>query len=42
LLYELIENFSRYSPIYDKGFIDANYDCYPYGYRGDPIIDPTK
>nr|CAD2182349.1 unnamed protein product [Meloidogyne enterolobii] len=32
----------RYTPIYDKGFVDANFDCYPYGYRGEPINDPTK
>nr|CAD2208735.1 unnamed protein product [Meloidogyne enterolobii] len=34
--------FRRYTPIYDKGFVDANFDCYPYGYRGEPINDPTK
>uniref|UniRef100_A0A914M031 DNA-directed DNA polymerase n=1 Tax=Meloidogyne incognita TaxID=6306 RepID=A0A914M031_MELIC len=32
----------RYTPIYDKGIVDANFDCYPYGYRGNPINDPTK
>nr|CAD2205742.1 unnamed protein product [Meloidogyne enterolobii] len=32
----------RYTPIYDKGLVDANFDCYPYGYKGDPINDPTK
>uniref|UniRef100_A0A914MNU5 DNA-directed DNA polymerase n=2 Tax=Meloidogyne TaxID=189290 RepID=A0A914MNU5_MELIC len=32
----------RYTPIYDKGHVDANFDCYPYGYRGEPINDPTK
>nr|CAD2200858.1 unnamed protein product [Meloidogyne enterolobii] len=31
----------RYAPIYDKGFVDADLDCYPYGYRGNPILDPT-
>uniref|UniRef100_A0A914NEM0 DNA-directed DNA polymerase n=3 Tax=Meloidogyne TaxID=189290 RepID=A0A914NEM0_MELIC len=30
-----------YAPIFDKGLVDANLDCYPYGYRGDPVRDPT-
>jgi len=37
-----IKFYRRYTPIYDKGFVDANFDCYPYGYRGEPINDPTK
>uniref|UniRef100_A0A1I8BTM7 DNA-directed DNA polymerase n=1 Tax=Meloidogyne hapla TaxID=6305 RepID=A0A1I8BTM7_MELHA len=31
----------RYAPIYDKGLVDANLDCYPYGYRANAIRDPT-
>jgi hypothetical protein len=32
--------FRRYAPIYDKGFVDANLHCYPYGYRGLPLMNP--
>jgi hypothetical protein len=29
--------YRRYAPIYDKGIVDAELTCYPYGYRGKPI-----
>jgi hypothetical protein len=32
--------FRRYSTIYDKGFVDANLHCYPFGYRGLPLMNP--
>uniref|UniRef100_A0A1I8C3I6 DNA-directed DNA polymerase n=1 Tax=Meloidogyne hapla TaxID=6305 RepID=A0A1I8C3I6_MELHA len=32
----------RYTPIYDKGMIDDKHDCYPFGYRGNPISNPIE
>jgi len=27
----------RYAPIYDKGLVDADLVCYPYGFKGPAI-----